>query len=132
MIASLSQAGTLPMRDEVRVMIRAVGKLVSTNTNTNTGLGNLLEGGGVGDEVPGRVNLRRFSELLSHKEDFLKSKQKTEDIKQLYDETEEFLGQDTPPFNTFIEVLGRLYINGFEICDSEMETYGWGVYLGPR
>ena len=30
-----------------------------------------------------------------------------------------------------MEVLGRLYINGFEICDDKMESYGWGVYLGP-
>merc|ERR1719225_1124067 len=109
-------------------MVRALGKLL----DTAEGRADLLAGGGQGDEVPGRENLRRFSELLSHKEDFLKSKQKTEDIKQLYDETEEFLGLDTPSFNTFIEVLGRLYINGFEICDSEMESYGWGVYLGPR
>ena len=109
-------------------MIRAVGKLVDTGGDVR----DLLEAGGEGDEVPGREDLRKFSELLSHKEDFLKSKQKTEDIRLLYDETEEFLGQDTPSFNTFMEVLGRLYINGFEICDSEMETYGWGVYLGPR
>ena len=25
----------------------------------------------------------------------------------------------------------RLYINGFEICDDNMSTYGWGVFLGP-
>ena len=37
-----------------------------------------------------------------------------------------------PSFDTFFEILGRLYINGFEIYDSEMDTYGWGVYLGPR
>jgi hypothetical protein len=37
-----------------------------------------------------------------------------------------------PDFATFLEVLGRLYINGFEICTERMETYGWGVYLGPR
>ena len=123
----LRQAGTVPLRDEVRVMIRAVGKLVDTGGEMR----DLLAAGGEGDRVPGREDLRRFSELLSHKEDFLKSKEKTEDIKLLYDETEEFLGDDMPPFNTFMEVLGRLYINGFEICDAEMETYGWGVYLGP-
>ena len=75
---------------------------------------------------------RRFDHLLSHKSDFLKNKQKTEDIKLLYEETEEFLRDKMPSFDTFIEILGRLYINGFEICDSEMQTYGWGVYLGVR
>merc|ERR1712051_1077184 len=100
--------------------------------DTGGDVGDLLDAGGDGDQVPGREDLRRFSELLSHTQDFLRSKQKTEDMKLLYDETEEFLGPDIPPFNTFIEVLGRLYINGFEICDSDMETYGWGVFLGPR
>ncbi len=45
---------------------------------------------------------------------------------------EDFLEDDMPDFATFLEVLGRLYINGFEICNDRMETYGWGVYLGPR
>jgi hypothetical protein len=45
---------------------------------------------------------------------------------------EVFLEDDMPDFATFLEVLGRLYINGFEICTERMETYGWGVYLGPR
>jgi SET and MYND domain-containing protein len=49
----------------------------------------------------------------------------------VYDETEEFLGTAMPDLDQFMEVLGRLYINGFEICDSKMETYGWGVYLAP-
>ena len=126
----LSEAGQLPARDEVRVMVRAVGKLLDTGAE-GAGPDHLLEGGGAGDPVPGRKDLRRFSELLSHKEDFLRSKEKTEDIKLLYEETEEFLGPEMPTFKTFLEVLGRLYINGFEICDSQMETYGWGVYLGP-
>ena len=63
-------------------MVRALGKLL----DTVSGLAHLLEAGGEGDPVPGRTELRRFSELLSHKDDFLKSKQKTEDIKLLYDE----------------------------------------------
>ena len=116
------------MRDEVRVMIRAVMKL---REETREG-SDLVMGGGLGDEVPGRKELRRFDHLLSHKSDFLKNKQKTEDIKLLYEETEEFLRDKMPSFETFLEVLGRLYINGFEICDSEMQTYGWGVYLGVR
>ena len=123
----LARAGRLPVRDEVRVMVRALGKLLDSADDR----GDLLAGGGEGDKVPGRKDLRRFSELLSHKEDFLKSKQKTEDIKLLYDETEEFLDDEMPSFTTFLEVLGRLYINGFEMCDSAMETYGWAVYLGP-
>ena len=110
-------------------------------------------GGGDGDIVPGKKEKRRFSHLLSHKHDFLRSKQKAENIRVniflsiiynnnecqciftfqlLYDETEEYLREKMPTFDTFIEVLGRLYINGFEICDAHMETYGWGVYLGPR
>ena len=61
----------------------------------------------------------------------------------VYEETEEFLGELMPTLDIFVEVLGRwaegeafiptrLYINGFEICDDNMETYGWGVYLAPR
>ena len=50
----------------------------------------------------------------------------------MYDEVEEYLLDETPKLDDFIEVLGRLYINGFEICDEKMDTYGWGVYLGPR
>ena len=50
----------------------------------------------------------------------------------VYGEVEEFLEDQTPGWDEFVEVLGRLYINGFEICNERMETYGWGVYLGPR
>jgi len=49
----------------------------------------------------------------------------------VYEETEEFLGELMPSLDMFVEVLGRLYINGFEICDDNMKTYGWGVYLAP-
>eukprot|EP00092_Neocalanus_flemingeri_P092733 GFUD01117774.1.p1 GENE.GFUD01117774.1~~GFUD01117774.1.p1 ORF type:complete len:232 (+),score=61.38 GFUD01117774.1:112-807(+) len=91
----------------------------------------LVKGGGDGDAVPTRDGLRRFSDLLSHKKDFLKSTEKTENVKIVYDEVEEFLLDDMPSLDQFMEVLGRLYINGFEICDRQMETYGWGVYLGP-
>ena len=120
-------AGERPVRDEVRVMIRAVMKLRESEQGDD-----IVMGGGEGDEVPGRQERRRFEHLLSHKTDFLKNKQKTEDIKLLYEETEEFLRDEMPSFDTFIEILGRLYINGFEICDSDMQTYGWGVYLGVR
>ena len=128
-------------------MIRAIGKLSQTCDDTD-----LVQGGGPGDMVPTRDELRRFSHLLSHKHDFLRNKQKAEDIRVsckftfdpyiyilkfcyfqlLYDETEEYLLDMMPNFDTFVEILGRLYINGFEICDENMETYGWGVYLGPR
>ena len=121
------EAGERPVRDEVRVMVRAVMKLRETGEGDD-----IVTGGGEGDEVPGREERRRFEHLLSHKTDFLRNKQKTEDIKLLYEETEEFLREKMPSFDTFIEILGRLYINGFEICDSEMHTYGWGVYLGVR
>ena len=53
-------------------------------------------------------------------------------IKVVYDEVEEFLLDKMPCLDQFMEVLGRLYINGFEICDEAMVSYGWGVYLGPR
>ena len=113
-----------PERDEVRVMIRAVGKLTSETGDV------VMDGGG--DTVPTRPGLRTFDHLLSHRQDFLSNKQKLADIQILYDETEEYMMERMPSFDIFIEILGRLYINGFEICDDEMETYGWGVYLGPR
>ena len=73
-------------------MVRALGKLLDT---AGGGQEHLLEGGGPGESVPGRSDLRRFSDLLSHKDDFLKSREKTEDIKLLYEETEEFF-METP------------------------------------
>ena len=36
--------------------------------------------------------------------------------KIVYDEVEEFLLEKMPSMDQFMEVLGRLYINGFEIC----------------
>jgi len=108
-------------------MIRALGKLLQTGGDQEC----LVKGGGDGDAVPSREGLRRFSDLLSHKQDFLKSKEKTENIKIAYDEVEEFLLEKMPSMDQFMEVLGRLYINGFEICDHAMKSYGWGVYLGP-
>lgn len=68
-------------RDEVRVMIRALGKLLQTGGDQEC----LVKGGGDGDAVPSREGLRRFSDLLSHKQDFLKSKEKTENIKAMID-----------------------------------------------
>ena len=115
--AVLARAGRVPARDETRVMVRALGRLAVE--------------GGAGDAVPGITELRTFQHLLSHKDQFLASKQKTEDIKVVYEEVQEFLLDETPKFDEFVEVLGRLYINGFEICDDKMESYGWGVYLGP-
>ena len=53
-------------------------------------------------------------------------------MKIVYDEVEEFFLDKMPTLDQFMEVLGRLYINGFEICDESMDSYGWGVYLGPR
>ena len=88
--------------------------------------------GGPGDDVPTQPNKRRFSHLLSHSENFLKEEERKQDILLVYNEVEEFLCSDIPTFNEFVEILGRLYINGFEICTENMETYGWGVYLGPR
>ena len=88
--------------------------------------------GGPGDDVPTQPNNRRFSHLLSHSENFLKEEERKQDILLVYNEVEEFLCSDIPTFNEFVEILGRLYINGFEICTENMETYGWGVYLGPR
>jgi len=122
-----SREGRVPHRDEVRVMVRAVRKLLRTGGR----LESLCEGGGEGDRLPGRTKMRTFKDLMSWKEAFLKSEQRKEDIQIVFDETEEFLGEETPTFDQFMEVLGRLYINGFEICDKDMNTYGWGVYLGP-
>ena len=60
-------------------MIRALGKLLKTGRQGDS----LLEGGGVGDVVPSREGFRKFSDLLSHKQDFLKSKEKIENIKAM-------------------------------------------------
>ena len=45
----------VPERDEVRVMIRAIGRLTSDTT------GDISLAGGAGDTVPGRDGLRLFS-----------------------------------------------------------------------
>lgn len=120
----LARAGHLPDRDEIRVMMRAILKLRGPQVD-------LLAGGGEGDEVPGHEDRRRFSSLLSHSIDFMEDTERRENIHFLYTQVETFLEDDMPDFATFLEVLGRLYINGFEICTEKMETYGWGVYLGP-
>ena len=60
-------------------MIRAMGKLLLTGGDQEC----LVNGGGDGDVVPTREGFRRFSDLLSHKQDFFKSKEKTENIKAL-------------------------------------------------
>lgn len=109
-------------------MIRSIVKL---QDGYQPEMSSLLDGGGKGDLVPGLERRRLFSDLLSHKEDFMKDKSRVEDIKIVYSEVEEYLGPEMPTFDEFIEIMGRLYINGFEICNEEMETYGWGVYLGP-
>jgi len=90
-----------------------------------------LLNGGEGDEVVGRKEKRTFNHLMSWADEFLGDNERRENIQIVYDETEEFLGSAMPPFDLFVEVLGRLYINGFEICDDNMSTYGWGVFLGP-
>lgn len=124
----IAARGCLPQRDEVRVMLRAILKLKRDQPIGSS----LVGGGGPGDDVPHTPIPRTFSHLLSHKEDFSRSKQRMEDIQVVYTEVEDFLGDELMPcMDEFLEVLGRLYINGFEICDTRMHTYGWGVYLGP-
>ena len=76
----MAEVGMVPVKDEVRIMVRAVSKLLQ-DSQTRTDDRDLIFGGGDGDIVPTRGKLRKFCDLLSHKEDFLKSKQKTEDIK---------------------------------------------------
>ncbi|XP_023323148.1 histone-lysine N-methyltransferase SMYD3 isoform X2 [Eurytemora carolleeae] len=122
----IANKGVLPLRDEVRVMIRAILKLQKEQCSNVS----LLKGG-PGDEVPTQPNRRKFSDLLSHKENFLENEERRQDIILVYNEVEDFLGSLVPSFDEFVEILGRLYINGFEICTDKMETYGWGVYLGP-
>jgi len=114
-------------------MVRAILKLqAQPHPRSVNAEESLLEGGGEGDSVPGFTEKRRFCHLLSHKSDFLADNQRREDLQLVYSEVEQYLGeQDTPPFQTFVEILGRLYINGFEICDERMNSYGWGVFLGP-
>jgi len=125
--SALKEAGMLPNRDETRVMLRAICKLQQTKKDND----DLLSGGGEGDQVPEMKEPRTFKHLLSHKDDFLSNSNRKDAIQTVYDEVEEFLGKKMPSFSIFVEILGRLYINGFEICDSKMITYGWGVYLGP-
>jgi len=117
-------------RDEVRVMVQALGKLMGSPEGEADGV-DLLEGCGEGDVVPGRKERRTFGHLMSWADEFLSDNERRENIKIVYDETEEFLGPAMPSLDIFVEVLGRLYINGFEICDDKMSTYGWGVFLGP-
>ena len=76
----MAEVGMVPVKDEVRIMVRAVSKLLQ-DSQARTDDRDLIFGGGDGDVVPTRNKLRRFCDLLSHKEDFLKSKRKTEDIK---------------------------------------------------
>jgi len=110
-------------------MIRAILKLADGLSRRQDSC--LLEGGGEGDKVPSLEKRRKFIHLLSHKQAFLSDPERKENIQLVYTEVEEYLGPVTPSFDDFVEVLGRLYINGFEICDDKMISYGWGVYLGP-
>lgn len=107
-------------------MVQALGKLMGGEGGID-----LLGGGGEGDVVPGRRERRKFANLMSWANEFLSDATRKENIEVVYDETEEFLGPAMPSLDIFVEVLGRLYINGFEICDDKMITYGWAVYLGP-
>ena len=75
-----SKVRLVPGRDAVRMMVRAVGKLQAA-AECRTDERDLVAGGGAGDSVPGRLRPRRFADLLSHKEDFLRSKEKTEHMK---------------------------------------------------
>jgi len=122
-------------------MVQALGKLMGSQGGDGI---DLLGGGGEGDLVPGRKERRTFGHLMSWADEFLGDDERRENIKIVFEETEEFLGPAMPSFDIFVEVLGRyfqdiykvknagrLYINGFEICDDKMSTYGWGVFLGP-
>ena len=79
-LESPSSVRLVPGRDAVRMMVRAVGKLQAA-AECRTDERDLVAGGGAGDSVPGRLRPRRFADLLSHKEDFLRSKEKTEHMK---------------------------------------------------
>jgi len=108
--------------------MRAILKL---KCGYNQNMKSIVEGGGTGDYVPTYNKNRQFQDLLSHKNDFLKNQEKKEGLKIIYSELEDFLDDQMPDFDEFMEVIGRLYINGFEIHDENMETYGWGIFLGP-
>jgi len=124
----IAEKGSAPTKDVVRLMVRAILKL---KAGFNKNMTSIVEGGGQGDWVPTVNKKRLFEDLLSHSDDFLKHQGKADHFRGIHAEVEEYLWDQTPDFEEFMEIIGRIYINGFEVCDDNMDTYGWAVYLGP-
>ncbi|XP_059099232.1 uncharacterized protein LOC131893268 [Tigriopus californicus] len=105
--------------DSVRMVVKLILKL---DRNKECGVDNAeVYSGGT----------RSFEDLMSHKEHLSQEGENFTLIQKFHRVMSGLLGPKAPNFETFLEIYGRLIINGFEICDGNQSIKGWGLYLAP-
>ncbi|XP_023319610.1 uncharacterized protein LOC111694813 isoform X2 [Eurytemora carolleeae] len=74
--------------------------------------------------VPGRNKPRTFEEFLTHEADLTNNTKKMGHILDHYKILQNYLMDDGPSLNEFIQLYGRIVINDFALWDETGETYG--------
>ncbi|XP_035224169.1 histone-lysine N-methyltransferase SMYD3-like isoform X1 [Stegodyphus dumicola] len=72
-----------------------------------------------------------FRTLMSHASEIKQNGKACQQMVALIGTLKDYIGQcNIPPTEEFIEIFGKMCINTFSICDSEMQSIGSGIYLG--
>ncbi|XP_015512284.1 histone-lysine N-methyltransferase SMYD3 isoform X1 [Neodiprion lecontei] len=78
------------------------------------------------------TRFRKFKDLMSHYSDLKQDVKRMEHFTSLCGVLFEVLGETLLPNSAeLMGIYGRLCVNSFNILDSEMNSIGTGVYLGP-
>lgn len=107
---------TIP--DAARLMARIIVKL--------------KKGGADEQGYYSQTQYRKFKDLMSHYSDLKQDERRMEHFTSLCGVLFEFLGETVLPNSAeLMGIYGRLCVNSFNILDSEMNSIGTGMYLGP-
>ncbi|XP_017770088.1 PREDICTED: histone-lysine N-methyltransferase SMYD3 isoform X2 [Nicrophorus vespilloides] len=110
---------TLPrvLPDAARLLARLIRKL--------------QKGGDLVKSYYSEGNFRMFKDLMSHYTDLKENSKKMEHFVSLYGVLHEFFGGvGLPNSAELMGMYGRMCVNSFNICDSELVSLGTGIYLG--
>ncbi|XP_014214307.1 histone-lysine N-methyltransferase SMYD3 [Copidosoma floridanum] len=92
----------------------------------------LQQGGGEEKEYYSKNSYRRFKDLMSHYTSLKNDQKRMEHFVSLCQILEEFMGSSQLPNSAeILGLYGRICVNSYNILDSDMNSIGVGIYLGP-
>ncbi|KAL7303539.1 hypothetical protein TKK_0003702 [Trichogramma kaykai] len=92
----------------------------------------LQQGGADEKDSYGNNMYRRFKDLMSHYSDVKKDPKRVDHFLTLCQVLEDYLeGVELPNPAELMGIYGRICVNSYNILDTDMNSIGVGIYLGP-